>query len=93
MKCNVAVLGASNNPERYSYKAVKMLSESDYGVFGVALYGLGTMALFAGVRSLLELVLMSYPILCWFVLDRVIVGLFRPGAGNRTRWGRLYRSR
>ena len=35
MKCNVAVLGASSNPERYSYKAVEMLSESDYGVFPV----------------------------------------------------------
>lgn len=35
MKYNVAVLGASGNPERYSYKAVKMLSEGDYGVFPV----------------------------------------------------------
>lgn len=35
IKCNVAVLGASSNPERYSYKAVKMLSEGDYGVFPV----------------------------------------------------------
>ena len=35
MRYNVAVLGASTNPERYSYKAVKMLSESDYGVFPV----------------------------------------------------------
>jgi len=35
MKCNVAVLGASCNPERYSYKAVKMLSEDDYSVFPV----------------------------------------------------------
>ncbi|MHB9036233.1 MAG: CoA-binding protein [Armatimonadota bacterium] len=32
---NVAVLGASTNPERYSYKAVKMLAEHDYGVFPV----------------------------------------------------------
>lgn len=35
MKYNVAVLGASSNPERYSYKAVKMLSEDGYGVFPV----------------------------------------------------------
>ena len=34
-KCNVAVLGASANPERYSYKAVKALSESGYQVFPV----------------------------------------------------------
>lgn len=47
------------------------LLERDYGVVGVAIYGLGTMALFIGVRSLMELVLMSYPILCWFAVDRV----------------------
>jgi len=35
MKDNVAVLGASNNPERYAYKAVKMLAEHEYGVFPV----------------------------------------------------------
>lgn len=35
MKCNVAVLGASNNPERYSYKAVQVLREAGYNVFPV----------------------------------------------------------
>lgn len=35
MKYNVAVLGASSNPARYSYKAVTMLTESEYGVFPV----------------------------------------------------------
>jgi predicted CoA-binding protein len=35
MKYNVAVLGASTNPDRYSHKAVKVLSENDYGVFPV----------------------------------------------------------
>lgn len=35
MKPNVAVLGASTNPERYSYKAVKLLEEYDYPVFPV----------------------------------------------------------
>ncbi len=48
------------------------LLERDYGVVGVAIYGLGTMALFIGVRSLLEFVLMSYPILCWFAVDRLV---------------------
>lgn len=37
MKYNVAVLGASSNPERYSYQAVKLLSEHEYGVFPVHL--------------------------------------------------------
>jgi predicted CoA-binding protein len=32
---NVAVLGASDNPERYSNKAVKMLSENNYNVIPV----------------------------------------------------------
>lgn len=35
MKYNVAVLGASSNQERYSYQAVKLLSEHEYGVFPV----------------------------------------------------------
>ena len=35
MDYNVAVLGASSNPERYSYKAVKLLAEHDYCVFPV----------------------------------------------------------
>jgi predicted CoA-binding protein len=32
---NVAVLGASNNPDRYSYKALVMLKEAGYPVFPV----------------------------------------------------------
>lgn len=35
MKCNVAVLGASSNPDRYSYKAVETLVEAGYPVFPV----------------------------------------------------------
>jgi predicted CoA-binding protein len=35
MKYNAAVLGASAKPERYSYKAVKLLAEHGYGVFPV----------------------------------------------------------
>jgi hypothetical protein len=35
MKYNVAVLGASSNPERYSFKAVQMLAEHAYGIFPV----------------------------------------------------------
>lgn len=32
---NVAVLGASSNPDRYSYKAVKLLDEMGYNVLPV----------------------------------------------------------
>lgn len=35
MGLNVAVLGASANPERYSYKAVKRLQEAGHNVFPV----------------------------------------------------------
>ncbi|MCE5200615.1 CoA-binding protein, partial [bacterium] len=35
MSYNVAVMGASSNPERYSYKAVKLLAEHGYQVFPV----------------------------------------------------------
>ncbi len=35
MKDNVAVLGASSNPERYSFKAVEALAEAGYSVLPV----------------------------------------------------------
>jgi predicted CoA-binding protein len=35
MVYNVAVMGASSNPERYSYRAVKMLAEHGHKVFPV----------------------------------------------------------
>lgn len=35
MKYNLAILGASANPERYSYKAVRALSDAGYAVFPV----------------------------------------------------------
>lgn len=35
MKQNVAILGASQKTERYSYKALKMLLENDHNVFPV----------------------------------------------------------
>ena len=35
MNHNVIVLGASNNPERYSYQAVKLLSEKGYKVYPI----------------------------------------------------------
>ena len=35
MSCSLAVLGASSNPDRYSYKAVKMLEEYNYKVFAI----------------------------------------------------------
>jgi oligosaccharide repeat unit polymerase len=48
------------------------LLERDFGITATALYGLGTMALFLGIRSLLEVILMMYPIICWLALDRFL---------------------
>lgn len=48
------------------------LAENDYGIAGAAFYALGAMAFFLGMRSLLELVLMTYPIICWYGLDRLM---------------------
>jgi hypothetical protein len=35
------------------------------------MYGLGAMAIFAGLRSLIELVLMSYMLLAWIVVSAI----------------------
>jgi hypothetical protein len=41
---------------------------STTGRAGLLIYGIGTLALFAGMRSMIELVLMSYGILAWAAL-------------------------
>ena len=48
------------------------LVDHEYGLIGSALYAFGVMALFIGMRSMLELVLMTYPIICWYVLDGLL---------------------
>lgn len=42
---------------------------------GLAMYGMGLMALVLSVRSMFEMILMSYPLLGWIALNRVV--LFR----------------
>ena len=58
-----------------------------YGQAGILMYSAGTMALFAGLRSMLELVLMSYMIVAWcgiVVLMRFFgYGMAVPRAGVR----------
>lgn len=49
---------------------------------GVGLYGLGLMALIVGLRSLVEVVLMSYPLLCWLVVSRFFTVRARQTAGR-----------
>jgi len=56
------------------------LIDRGYGVMGSVLYSLGAMTLMIGTRSFLELVVMAYPIVCWYFLDRVFVG-WPPSAG------------
>ena len=50
---NVAVLGASNKPERYSFQAVKLLAEKGHAVFPVhpALTAIDGMPVFKGLAD------------------------------------------
>ena len=48
------------------------LLDGNFATSGLALYGMGTMCLFIGIRSMLELVLMTYPIFCWWGLDAAV---------------------
>jgi hypothetical protein len=40
---------------------------------GLGMYGLGTLALFISVRSMIELILMSYPLLAWLIICNYFV--------------------
>lgn len=53
-----------------------MLTQSA-GVGVVVMYSIGVMALFSGMRSLLELVLVSYVIVAWVVLSRLFRAQFQ----------------
>lgn len=53
-----------------------LLSQS-VGLGAVVIYSIGVMALFSGVRSMLELVLVSYVIAAWVVLARLFAGYRR----------------
>jgi oligosaccharide repeat unit polymerase len=46
-------------------------------VGGVVIYSIGAMALFSGMRSMLELVLVSYVLIAWVVLSRLFAARFR----------------
>ena len=49
------------------------LAAHDYGLAGSVLYSIGAMTLMIGTRSFIELVLLAYPIGCWYVLDRLLL--------------------
>jgi oligosaccharide repeat unit polymerase len=57
---------------RFAAFANGVLSQST-GLGAVVIYSTGAMALFSGMRSLLELVLVSYVIVAWVVLSRLFV--------------------
>lgn len=40
---------------------------------GIAVYGMGLMALFLGIRSMIEVILTTYPLLCLIVVDRLFL--------------------
>lgn len=52
-----------------------------HGRSGVLVYSLSTLTLFAGMRSLQELVLMSYTVLAWVVISRIFVKRRKPERG------------
>lgn len=47
------------------------LLDHKLSITSVALYATGLMAIFLGIRSASELVLMTYPILCWIGIDHL----------------------
>jgi len=61
------------------------LIEHEYGATSIALYGLGVMAMFIGIRSWSDLIFLTYPILCWYALDRVIWAWIRHGSEMQAR--------
>lgn len=58
---------------RLGSTANRLLDEDRGGIRNgaVLLYSFAALALFAGMRSMVDLVLMSYPILAWLVLGRI----------------------
>jgi oligosaccharide repeat unit polymerase len=57
---------------RFAAFVNSVLSQS-MGLGAVVIYSIGAMALFSGMRSMLELVLVSYVIVAWVVLSRLFV--------------------
>ena len=57
---------------RFAAFANGVLSQST-GLGAVVIYSTGAMALFSGMRSLLELVLVSYVIVAWVALSRLFL--------------------
>ena len=53
-----------------------VLSQST-GLGGAVIYSIGAMALFSGMRSMLELVLVSYVLVAWVVLSRLFAKRLR----------------
>jgi oligosaccharide repeat unit polymerase len=53
-----------------------VLSQSN-ALGGAVIYSIGAMALFSGMRSMLELVLVSYVLVAWVVLSRLFATRFR----------------
>ncbi len=90
---NVAILGASNKPERYSHKAVVLLAEKGHAVFPIhpALERIGDHPVFknlAGVSAPLDTVTMYVsPALSTDLADEILTVkprrvIFNPGTEN-----------
>jgi hypothetical protein len=54
--------------------------EDGVTVKSLGLYGFGVMVLFLGIRSMIELILLCYPLILWILADRLLRQ--RPGPGR-----------
>lgn len=54
---------------------------------GIAIYAIGLMALFLGLRGMIEVILMTYPLLCLIAVDRLFLRpSLLPKPATRSRW-------
>lgn len=95
MNTNVAVLGASNNPDRYAYQAVKLLIEKGYQAFPVhpsarPVDGLTCYSRLAEITQLLDTVTIylseknSTPLIDEIIATGTRRIILNPGAENST---------
>jgi hypothetical protein len=71
----------------YGARMWSQLLDENLPVTGIGLYGLGLMSMIIGVRSLIEVVLMSYPLICWLLINKLIP---KPSPKTELRMQRVY---
>ena len=72
-------------------RAWSQVLEEAVTVKALGFYGFGVMSLFVGVRSMIEVILLCYPLVFWILADRLVVS--RSVAGRDHAPGRIIGSR